>query len=201
MIIHVLTMISLVPSDVLDQSFLAGLQAGSPSMLPHVDLRDPTTHPQKTLDLGCGSGAWIISAASLWPQTRFVGFDLVPQIANLEVFEETPAPNSAAPPARPFSLTQRRTSKSTQPSSSHNDSTRLHRRLSDRVRFVYGNFLINGLPFEDGEFDHVRIAGIARGVPENKVCHDIRSRRRKGAVADIIPIVGLPPCRSPSSSV
>ena len=187
-------MLSSTPSDVLDQTFLAGLQAGNPSMLPHVDLRDPTTHPRKTLDLGCGSGAWIISAASLWPQTRFVGFDLVPQIANLSVFEETSTPNSAGPPTRRFSLTQRRAAKSTRPNGSHNDSTRPPRRLSDRVRFVYGNFLINGLPFEDGEFDHVRIAGIARGVPENKVCHDTGSRRRKGAVTDITLTVGLPSC-------
>ena len=187
-------MIPCAPSDVLDQTFLAGLQADNPSMLPHVDLRVPTTHPRKTLDLGCGSGAWIISAASLWPQTQFVGFDLVPQIANLDVFEETSTPNGAAPPARPFSLTQRRASKTMHPSGSHNDSTQLPRRLSDRVCFVYGNFLINGLPFEDGEFDHVRIAGIARGVPENKVCNDTGSRCRKGAATDITLTVGLPPC-------
>jgi ribosomal protein L11 methylase PrmA len=109
------TYLSWAPSDVLDQAFLAGLHAGNPSMLPHVDLSDPTTHPRRTLDLGCGSGAWIISAASLWPQTRFVGFDLVPQIANLSVFEETSAPNSAVPPTKRFSLTQRRATKNTHP--------------------------------------------------------------------------------------
>jgi len=187
-------MLPWAPSDVLDQTFLAGLHAGNPSMLPHVDLRDPITHPRKTLDLGCGSGAWIISAASLWPQTRFVGFDLVPQIANLSVFEETSTPDSAVPPSRRFSLTQKRSTKTTRPSGLQSGSTPTHRRLSDRVRFVHGNFLINGLPFEDGEFDHVRIAGIARGVPENKVCHDIGSYRRRGAVTDITLTVGLPPC-------
>lgn len=142
-------------------------------MLPHVDLSDPTTHPRKTLDLGCGSGAWVISAASLWPQTRFVGFDLVPQATNLSVFQETPAPNSAVPLSKRFGLTQRRTAKTTPTNGSHSGSTLSHRRLAERVRFVHGNFLINGLPFEDGEFDHVRISGVARGVPENKVCHDI----------------------------
>ena len=148
-------------------------------MLPHVNVSDRTTHPRKTLDLGCGSGAWIISAASLWPKTRFVGFDLVPQIANLSVFEETSAADSAVSPTRRFSLTQRRTAKKTHPNGSHSDPTPTHRSLSERVRFVHGNFLISGLPFEDGEFDHVRIAGIAKGVPENKVCHDIGSPRRK----------------------
>ena len=168
-------------------------------MLPHVNLSDPTTHPRKTLDLGCGSGAWIISAASVWPQTRFVGFDLVPQIANLSVFEETSATDSTVPPCRRFSLTQRRAPKNRNPNGPRTDPTPTHRRLSDRVRFVHGNFLINGLPFEDGEFDHVRIAGIARGVPENKVSHDIRLPRKEGALTDITFIVGLPPCRSLSS--
>jgi SAM-dependent methyltransferase len=148
-------------------------------VLPHIDLKDPATHPRKTLDLGCGSGAWIISAASLWPQTRFVGFDLVPQITNLSVFEETSAPNSKVPPTKRFSLTQRHTT-TTHPSGSHNDPTPTPRQLSERVRFVHGNFLINGLPFEDGEFDHVRIVGIARGVPEHKVCRDTGSPRREG---------------------
>lgn len=68
------------------------------------------------------------------------------------------------------------------PDRQYGGSTPTHRRLSERVRFVHGNFLINGLPFEDGEFDHVRIVGIARGVPEKKVCHDIGSSRRKGTV-------------------
>ena len=146
-------------------------------MLPHISLSDPTTHPRKTLDLGCGSGAWIISAASVWPQTRFVGFDLVPQITNLSVFEETSAPDSAATPCRRFSLTERRALKSSNPHGPCGGSTPTHRRLSERVRFVHGNFLINGLPFEDGEFDHVRIVGIARGVPEKKVRPDTPHRK------------------------
>ena len=79
------------------------------------------------------------------------------------------------------------------PDRQYGGSTPTHRRLSERVRFVHGNFLINGLPFEDGEFDHVRIVGIARGVPEKKVCHDIGSSRRKGTCPDSF-IVGLPPC-------
>lgn len=34
--------------------------------------------------------------------------------------------------------------------------------------------LTNKLPFEDDEFDHVHISGVARGVPENKVCNASR---------------------------
>ncbi|KAG6837675.1 hypothetical protein H0H93_004951 [Arthromyces matolae] len=33
--------------------------------------------PDRTLDLGCGTGTWIIEAAKQWPTCEFVGFDLV----------------------------------------------------------------------------------------------------------------------------
>ncbi|KZT30805.1 hypothetical protein NEOLEDRAFT_1153257 [Neolentinus lepideus HHB14362 ss-1] len=33
--------------------------------------------PQKSLDLGCGAGFWIVNAAKEWPNCQFVGFDLV----------------------------------------------------------------------------------------------------------------------------
>ncbi|KDQ20946.1 hypothetical protein BOTBODRAFT_26959 [Botryobasidium botryosum FD-172 SS1] len=36
------------------------------------------TPPANVLDLGTGTGAWVIQAAHLWPSTKFVGFDLVP---------------------------------------------------------------------------------------------------------------------------
>ncbi|RPD60122.1 S-adenosyl-L-methionine-dependent methyltransferase [Lentinus tigrinus ALCF2SS1-7] len=32
--------------------------------------------PRNVLDLGCGSGLWVIEAAKAWPDTTFVGFDL-----------------------------------------------------------------------------------------------------------------------------
>ncbi|VDB91424.1 unnamed protein product, partial [Peniophora sp. CBMAI 1063] len=34
--------------------------------------------PQKVLDLGCGTGAWILECAKVWRDTEFVGMDLVP---------------------------------------------------------------------------------------------------------------------------
>ncbi|KAF9502371.1 S-adenosyl-L-methionine-dependent methyltransferase [Pleurotus eryngii] len=33
--------------------------------------------PQRSLDLGCGTGTWVIDAAKEWPDCSFVGFDLV----------------------------------------------------------------------------------------------------------------------------
>ncbi|KAJ4485811.1 hypothetical protein J3R30DRAFT_3442129 [Lentinula aciculospora] len=33
--------------------------------------------PQRCLDLGCGTGSWVIEAAKQWLTTEFVGFDLV----------------------------------------------------------------------------------------------------------------------------
>ncbi|KAG8741601.1 hypothetical protein FRC10_002674 [Ceratobasidium sp. 414] len=94
--------------------------------------------PAKVLDLGCGTGHWIIRAAHEWPESQFVGFDLVPVQPNLE-------------------RVTGRTS-----GGKHSDL-----RLNERIRWVHGNFL-EGLPFGDGEFDLVRCRKIARGVPESK---------------------------------
>jgi len=33
--------------------------------------------PERTFDLGCGAGTWVIEAAKEWPECTFVGFDLV----------------------------------------------------------------------------------------------------------------------------
>ncbi|KAJ7727817.1 hypothetical protein DFH07DRAFT_757514 [Mycena maculata] len=38
---------------------------------------DGATTPEHSLDLGCGTGSWIIDAAKEWPNCDFVGFDLV----------------------------------------------------------------------------------------------------------------------------
>ncbi|QRW00497.1 methyltransferase domain protein [Ceratobasidium sp. AG-Ba] len=98
--------------------------------------------PAKVLDLGCGTGNWIIHAAHEWPETHFVGFDLVPIQPSLERVTSRSGANIGG--------------------SKHSDL-----RLSERIRWVHGNFL-ERLPFEDGEFDFVRCRKIARGVPEAK---------------------------------
>ncbi|KAJ1310077.1 hypothetical protein OPQ81_006829 [Rhizoctonia solani] len=97
--------------------------------------------PAKVLDLGCGTGYWIIKAAHQWTQTQFVGFDLVPIQPSLE----------------------RVTSRSGVSTSKTHADLRLH----ERIHWVHGNFL-EKLPFEDSEFDFVRCRKIARGVPESK---------------------------------
>ncbi|THH12799.1 hypothetical protein EW146_g7352 [Bondarzewia mesenterica] len=38
---------------------------------------DAIETPRRVLDLGCGTGIWSIEAARAWPETEFVGFDLV----------------------------------------------------------------------------------------------------------------------------
>ncbi|VDB86572.1 unnamed protein product [Peniophora sp. CBMAI 1063] len=38
---------------------------------------DTGERPEQVLDLGCGAGWWVVHAASQWPETEFVGFDLV----------------------------------------------------------------------------------------------------------------------------
>ncbi|KZT64915.1 hypothetical protein DAEQUDRAFT_769258 [Daedalea quercina L-15889] len=40
--------------------------------------------PRKALDLGCGTGTWILDAAKSWKDTHFVGLDIVPLYPNLE---------------------------------------------------------------------------------------------------------------------
>jgi len=40
--------------------------------------------------------------------------------------------------------------------------------IANRIEWVHGNFLRTRFPFEDEEFDHVHIGGVAFGVPENK---------------------------------
>ncbi|KAG8962747.1 hypothetical protein FRC03_003842 [Tulasnella sp. 419] len=36
------------------------------------------TPPKKVLDLGCGTGAWILEAAKEWKDAKFVGYDIAP---------------------------------------------------------------------------------------------------------------------------
>ncbi|KAG9096355.1 hypothetical protein FS749_008667 [Ceratobasidium sp. UAMH 11750] len=97
--------------------------------------------PAKVLDMGCGTGHWIIRAAHEWPETRFVGFDLVPIQPSLERVTSRAGGTIGT---------------------KHSDLG-----LNERIRWVHGNFL-ERLPFDDGEFDFVRCRKIARGVPESK---------------------------------
>ncbi|KAH7107171.1 hypothetical protein BKA62DRAFT_765718 [Auriculariales sp. MPI-PUGE-AT-0066] len=41
--------------------------------------------PHNVLDLGCGTGAWVLDAAKQWPDASFVGFDIAPVQFNVEL--------------------------------------------------------------------------------------------------------------------
>ncbi|KAG6814125.1 hypothetical protein H0H92_002120 [Tricholoma furcatifolium] len=110
----------------------------------------PEGPPERTLDLGCGTGAWVIDAAKAWPDCEFVGFDLV----NVQI---------------PHKL--------------------LDEAIAGRIEWRHGNFLTNKLPFDDDEFDHVHIQGIAKGVPENKwgsLFEEVNRVLRPGGSVEII---------------
>ncbi|KAF8610439.1 hypothetical protein BDV93DRAFT_16612 [Ceratobasidium sp. AG-I] len=100
------------------------------------------TPPAKVLDLGCGTGHWVLRAARQWTDTKFIGFDLVPIQPSLA----------------------RVTGKS---GGSIGANSYSNLRLDERIQWVHGNFL-EKLPFKDAEFDMVRCRRIARGVPESK---------------------------------
>ena len=126
-------------------------------------LSDRETHPKKVLDVGCGSGAWCINAASLWPDTYFVGLDLVaiqPDPCALERFSRLKHPKSRTklPQLLPRTI-----------SSKQSQSTLTTTFIYNRIKWVHHNFLKARLPFEDDEFDLVRVRCIAQGVPEDKV--------------------------------
>ncbi|KAI0748386.1 hypothetical protein C8Q80DRAFT_1344601 [Daedaleopsis nitida] len=60
---------------------------------------------------------------------------------------------------------------------------------ASRIEWVYGNILTGPLPFQDEEFDHVRITEVALGIPENKwtpVFEEVRRVMKPGATIEII---------------
>ncbi|KAF8799001.1 hypothetical protein BYT27DRAFT_7264526 [Phlegmacium glaucopus] len=87
------------------------------------------TPPTKVLEIGCGTGTWILHCAQNWKECHFVGLDIVPLHPDLQ--------NVGSPD------------------------------LASRITWVQHNFL-DGLPFQNEEFDFVHIKRIALGVPEDK---------------------------------
>ncbi|KAF7794797.1 hypothetical protein EIP86_005939 [Pleurotus ostreatoroseus] len=162
----------------------------------HPSMHSFNTPPAKVLDLGCGTGLWVLEAAQQWtvsaspaahvrtliiPQsTSFVGFDL-----------------------------QR-----TQP-----DLSRASLAVPDaalRIRWVHGNLYVplsaivftrltspdcsgrlERLPFDSDTFDFVRISGIGLGVPEDEwqdLFQEVSRIMKPGAVLEIMEEDLLFPC-------
>ncbi|KZV93819.1 hypothetical protein EXIGLDRAFT_33014 [Exidia glandulosa HHB12029] len=57
-----------------------------------VTWHDFKTPPAKVLDLGCGTGAWVMSCAKVWKKTHFVGLDIAPLQPDLELLGSDLAP-------------------------------------------------------------------------------------------------------------
>ncbi|KAG9003285.1 hypothetical protein FRB94_003231 [Tulasnella sp. JGI-2019a] len=65
----------------------------------------PDGPPKRVLDLGCGTGAWVLRAAEHWKETCFVGFDLVRIQPDLNLLEHDP-PDKATESAKTKLLNQ-----------------------------------------------------------------------------------------------
>lgn len=80
-----------------NSSPLMATSGWKPSLVPTIHTSDPSTHPKRVLDLGCGTGAWCVAAAQVWPYTQFTGLDMVaiqsvPSSVGVERIEEVRRP-------------------------------------------------------------------------------------------------------------
>lgn len=131
-------------------------------------LSDRTTHPRKVLDIGCGNGAWCIRAASLWPETTFVGLDLVAIQPDPYALERIAATRKGSKAGFKQSLEPPPSRKSTSSQGTARLPPLAPNSIYNRIKWVHHNFLTKRLPFKDDEFDLVRVRGIAQGVPEDE---------------------------------
>ncbi|THV07518.1 S-adenosyl-L-methionine-dependent methyltransferase [Dendrothele bispora CBS 962.96] len=67
----------------LDNRLTKFLRSGSQSFINFSE----DQYPCRCLDLGCGTGSWIIETAKEWPKCEFVGFDLVNVQLPLKIIE------------------------------------------------------------------------------------------------------------------
>ncbi|KAF7327676.1 Methyltransf-25 domain-containing protein [Mycena kentingensis (nom. inval.)] len=136
--------------------------------------------PTVILDLGTGGGAWATEAARLWPEAHIVGFDLQdiqPDLLELDAFymrclEDAGKSAHALPIAA---------------------------ELATRIEWLHGNFL-DGLPFPEGTFDFVHIAGVGLATPEDEwpfVLQEVCRVLKPGGVVEIVEEDLIFPCASP----
>ncbi|KAI0632418.1 hypothetical protein C8Q77DRAFT_922881 [Trametes polyzona] len=96
------------------------------------------TPPARVLELGCGTGTWILNAAREWKNSHFVGLDVVPLHPDLVQVGS-------------FDL-----------------ASRITWVQANFCRLTYRFPSLERLPFPNEEFDYVRVVRVARGVPEDK---------------------------------
>ncbi|OCF41311.1 hypothetical protein I317_04882 [Kwoniella heveanensis CBS 569] len=110
-----------------------------------VEVSEP---PQAVLDLGTGAGFWPVSMALQWPQSTFIGMDLVPCQVDLSLLASA-----------------ERTARST--SDGQAKGLGVWESVEQRITWQRGNFL-DELPFDTGVFDLVHLRFVNLGVPETK---------------------------------
>nr|XP_018263819.1 uncharacterized protein I303_03692 [Kwoniella dejecticola CBS 10117]OBR85977.1 hypothetical protein I303_03692 [Kwoniella dejecticola CBS 10117] len=143
------------------------------------DLSNP---PEAVLDIGTGAGYWPISMALEYPNTTFVGLDLVPCQTDLTVLADAER--------------RARSTKAGQPP----QGMGLWENLEKRVKWQRGNLW--ELPFDTGVFDLVHIRFVNLGVPETK-WYDLLEKAtrvlKRGGKLEIVETNYTLPTSSPAS--
>lgn len=129
------------------------------SLCRSITMHQFETPPSKVLDLGCGTGLWVLEAAKQWTSSTFVGFDVLRVQPNL--------------------------GRSKIASSISSTSTN---NFASRIQWMHGNFL-ERLPFESGHFDFIRLCCLGMGVPEDEwqdLLQEVSRVLKPGGIVEII---------------
>ncbi|WVQ70042.1 uncharacterized protein L199_008266 [Kwoniella botswanensis] len=111
-----------------------------------VEFEEP---PKAVLDIGTGAGHWPISMALRYPDTNFVGLDLVPCQIDLSLLAEA-----------------EKRARSTKAGTSA-EGIGMWESVEKRVKWQRGNFF-SELPFDTGVFDLVHLRFVNLGISETK---------------------------------